>query len=81
VAPDPYRTLTEAHAKRRRREPLPDADIVIALILLSPAFLAVVVWTLVRGETFGVGPTVCGALVVLTVLTAASAWRARGRGD
>lgn len=76
---DPYRTLTVKPAKRPFREPLPDADIVILLVIVSPAFLAVVVRTLVRGEAFGTGPTVCGAIVVLALLMAASAWRARGR--
>ena len=56
---------------------MPDADIVILLIALSPAFLGVVVWTFVRERALGSGATVCGALVVLAVLTAGSAWRAR----
>jgi hypothetical protein len=64
--------------KRPLRERLPDADIVILLVILSPAFLAVVVRTVLRGEAFGAGATVCAALVIVALATAASAWRARG---
>jgi hypothetical protein len=56
-----------------------DRDILIALGLLWPAFLALVVRTFMRGETFGTGATVAAAMVVLAPALLVSAWRARGR--
>jgi hypothetical protein len=76
---DPYRTLGINPAKRPLSERLPDADIVILLVILSPVFLAVVVRTLLQGEAFGAGATVCAALVVIALTMMVSAWRARGR--
>jgi|HubBroStandDraft_1064217.scaffolds.fasta_scaffold108893_3 hypothetical protein len=59
--------------KRAHREPMHDADIVILTLLLAPAFLAVLVWTLFQGQPVGAGATICGALVVLAVAMGASA--------
>jgi hypothetical protein len=75
IGADPYRTLTTAQAKPGRRARLADADVLIAFVVLAPAFLAVVVRTFVRGEPFGAGPTVCGLIVALTVGMLVSAWR------
>jgi hypothetical protein len=61
------------------REPLPDADIAVLLLVVSPAFLAVVVRALARGEALGPGATVCGAIFVVALVTAARTWRARPR--
>jgi hypothetical protein len=71
--PDPYRLA--ATRTRHRPSRLVDGDIAILALLLSPAFLAVVVRTIARGATFGAGPTVCGALLALTVAIAVSAPR------
>jgi hypothetical protein len=57
-----------------------DADVVILLALLAPAFLGVFLWAVLYAEDIGAGPTVCGALVVLAVAMSTSAWRARGSG-
>jgi len=63
------------------REPLPNADIVVLLAVLSPAFLVAVIWTLVRGEAFGTEATMSAAVIVLAVLSAVSALQARARAQ
>ena len=73
----PYRKLAAAPASRAARSPMPDADIVILMLVLSPAFLAVVVWNVLRGNVIGPEATVCGTLVVLAARMALSAWRTR----
>ncbi len=74
-----YRPLAGG-GKRVGRGPMLDADIVILLALLAPAFLGVFVWAVFDAQDIGAGPTVCGALAVLAVAMAMSAWRARGSG-
>jgi hypothetical protein len=66
---------------RPARQPLPNADIVVLLAVLSPAFLVAVIWTLVRGEAFGTEATLSAAVIVLAVLSGVSAWRARARAQ
>jgi len=66
---------------RPAREPLPNADIVVLLAVLSPAFAAAVIWTLVRGEAFGTEATLSAAVIVFAVLAAVSALRARARAQ
>jgi hypothetical protein len=56
---------------------LPDADIVVLLLLLAPVFVGVVARTIARGEVFGVGTTFCAVMAVVAVVVAAGAWRAR----
>ena len=56
---------------------IPDLDIVILTLAVSPVFLAVVVRTALRGEVFGAGPTICGGLATLSFAMALSAWRNR----
>jgi hypothetical protein len=73
----PYKASTASAANRAARRPLRDADVLIPLLVLSPAFLAVVVRTMARGEEFGAGPTVCAAIVLLAVAMFVSAWRDR----
>ena len=75
IGADPYRSVDTSTPTRHR---FADGDVLIAVGLLSPAFLAVVVRTIARGEVFGAGPTICGALVVLAAAMSISAWRARG---
>jgi hypothetical protein len=75
--PHPYRTV--GRGERPGRGPWPDADVLIPLLVLSPAFLAVVVRAMVRGEALSAGATVCGAIVAATVGMSVSAWRARAR--
>jgi hypothetical protein len=77
----PHLSLVVDRARRPVREPLPDADIVILLAVLSPAFLLAVIWTIVRGEAFGTEATMSAALVVLAVLAAVSALQSRGRAQ
>jgi hypothetical protein len=72
-----YRALDVDRAERPHR--FRDADVVILLAVVSPAFLAVVVRTLLRGEPFDAGPTVSAAIVVFAVLTVASAYRTRAQ--
>ncbi len=72
-----YRTLMSG-GRRVPKGPMHDADIVILVALLAPAFLAVFVWSALDGQALGAGPTVCGAIAVLAVTWVASAWRARG---
>jgi hypothetical protein len=50
----------------------------IALVATAPLFLAVVVRTAIRGDTFGAGATVCAALVVLAAWAAVATFRNRG---
>jgi hypothetical protein len=76
----PYRSFATAPPGRPRRPPLADADILIPLVFASPAFLAVAVRTMLRGEAFGAGATVCASMVVLAVALVVSAWRARAAG-
>lgn len=73
------RALPATLPRRKGRRPWQDADVVVPFGLVSPLFLAVVVRTVVRGETFGAEATVCAAMVVLFLVMAASAWRARRR--
>jgi hypothetical protein len=54
-----------------------DLDILIAFAICSPIFLAVVIGTVARRESFGPEPTACAALVGLTLAMAVSALRAR----
>jgi hypothetical protein len=51
-------------------------DLVAVWLILSPAFLAVVIWTFVRGETFGAGQTVCAGLIAITAILLLRARRA-----
>jgi len=74
-----YRALA-GRGRRMGRGPMLDADIVILLALLAPAFFGVFVWAVFYTQDIGAGPTVCGALAVLGVAMAMSAWRARGSG-
>ena len=73
-----YRPLA-GRGKRVGQGPILDADVVILLALLSPAFLAVFIWAFFYGQDIGAGPTVCGALAVLAVAMTMAAWRARGQ--
>jgi hypothetical protein len=78
--PDRHSSRTSPETQPRKgHRPLQDADVVVPLGLVAPLFLAVVVRTAVRGETFGAEATVCAAMVVLFVMMLASAWRARRR--
>jgi hypothetical protein len=56
---------------------LPDAEIVVPMVLAAPIFLAVVIRTALRGEAFGAGETLCGALVAAALTVGISAWRRR----
>jgi hypothetical protein len=73
-----YRAL-DAREGFRASGPMHDADVVILLALVAPAFLAVVVWAFMSGQSVGAGPTVCGAFVVLAISSAVSALRGRRR--
>jgi hypothetical protein len=67
---------TAPGAKHARRY-LPDADIVVLLIALSPIFLTVVIRSVLRGDVLDVGWTICAAAFALSIAMAISAWRAR----
>jgi hypothetical protein len=71
---DPYRDGATVSSARKRRRHVHDVDVLVLLAILSPAFLAVVVHTVLRGETWGVGSTVCAGIFVLTVALVVSAW-------
>jgi hypothetical protein len=73
-----YRALSVDRPTRPHRY-LRDADMVVLLAVVSPAFLALVVRTLLRGERFDTGPTVSAAIVVFALLTGVSAWRTRAQ--
>jgi hypothetical protein len=62
---------------RHARRYLPDADVVVLLVALSPIFLTVVIRSVARGEVLGVGWTICAAAFALSLAMAISAWRAR----
>jgi hypothetical protein len=74
---NPYRSSARRPSLAARRRQLPDADVVILFLVLSPLFLGVVVRAIVRGETFGAEATLCGGLLVLGLAMAIAAWRAR----
>jgi hypothetical protein len=67
---------TEPGAPRARRN-LPDADVLVLLVALSPIFLTVVIRSIARGDVLGVGWTICAAAFALSLAIAISAWRAR----
>jgi hypothetical protein len=67
----PYRASTP-RGKDAKRRFSPDADVLVALLVPAPLFLAVVVRTAVRGETFGAGATLCAAFVVIAAWAAVS---------
>ncbi len=67
---------TEPGPTRARRY-LPDADVVVLLLALSPIFLTVVIRSVARGDVLGVGWTICAAAFALSLAMAISAWRAR----
>ncbi len=76
----PYRSPAAPAAEPEDETPghdLPDAELVVLLVFAAPIFLAVMIRTALSGETFGAGPTVCGAMVVAAVALSISAWRAR----
>src|SRR5260370_41976800 len=74
---DPYRDGATVSSARKRPRHVQDMDVLVLLAILSPAFLAVTVHTVLRGETWGVGSTVCAGIVVLAVALVVSAWCAR----
>jgi hypothetical protein len=53
---------------------LPDREFLVVMAAVWPAFLALVVRTLLRGETFGAGATVGAAVVVAVPVLFVSAW-------
>jgi hypothetical protein len=76
----PYRSPA-APAAEPENEPrgfeLPDAELLVAMVLTSPIFLAVVIRTALNGEAFGASETICGAMVAATAALGFSAWRGR----
>jgi hypothetical protein len=72
---DPYRSSAGAKAAGAIDTGWPDRDILILLALVWPAFVAVVVRAIARGDTFGSGTTVCGGIAILVPALFVSSWR------
>jgi hypothetical protein len=78
ICKSPYRSPA-VREKRKIAERFPDADILVLLLVASPALLAVFIHALLQNEPIGAGTTVCGAIAVLAAAMFISEWRSSGR--
>jgi hypothetical protein len=73
----PYRSTAAQDERRKTSHPLPDTDILVLLLVVSPALLAAFIHAMLKDQEVGAGPTVCGIIAVLAVAVFVSAWRRR----